>query len=113
MITIAPRYIPAYEVEIFFVLETILGPIWVWLFINEQPTNKTIIGGAFIIIIIFIHYIFQNLEKKKKINSLNNYKMAEFREKIYPQCVKNLELMVEYVIVKDKIKRLIYRSSHF
>ena len=27
MITLAPRYIPAYEVEIFFVLETILGPV--------------------------------------------------------------------------------------
>ena len=27
-ITLAPRYIPAYEVEIFFVLETILGPLW-------------------------------------------------------------------------------------
>ena len=55
MITLAPRYIPAYEVEIFFVLETILGPVWVWLVIHEQPTNKTIIGGVFIIIIILIH----------------------------------------------------------
>ena len=54
MITLAPRYIPAYEVEIFFVLETILGPVWVWLVIHEQPTNKTIIGGVFIIIIILI-----------------------------------------------------------
>jgi len=53
--TIAPRYIPAYEVEIFFVLETILGPLWVWLVINEQPTLKTIIGGLFIILIITIY----------------------------------------------------------
>jgi drug/metabolite transporter (DMT)-like permease len=53
--TIAPRFIPAYEVEIFFILETILGPIWVWLVIKEQPTTKTLIGGIFIIIIIFIH----------------------------------------------------------
>ena len=54
-ITLAPRYIPAYEVEIFFVLETILGPLWVWLVIHEQPTTKTIIGGICIILIIMSH----------------------------------------------------------
>ena len=65
MITLAPRYIPAYEVEIFFVLETILGPVWVWLVIHEQPTNKTIIGGVFIIIIILIHTFLELKENKK------------------------------------------------
>ena len=70
MITLAPRYIPAYEVEIFFVLETILGPFWVWLVIHEQPTNKTIIGGVFIIIIILIHTILELRENKKaQLNS--------------------------------------------
>ena len=64
-ITIAPRFIPAYEVEIFFILETILGPIWVWLVINEQPTVKTIIGGAFIILVIMT-YTYSELRKKKK-----------------------------------------------
>mgnify|MGYP003324230527 CR=1 FL=1 len=54
-LTLAPRYIPAYEVEIFFVLETILGPIWVWLIIKEQPSVQTIIGGIVIIITIALH----------------------------------------------------------
>ena len=62
-ITLAPRYIPAYEVEIFFVLETILGPIWVWLIINEQPSIKTIFGGI-VIILIIISYTFSELRKK-------------------------------------------------
>ena len=62
-ITLAPRYIPAYEVEIFFVLETILGPLWVWLIIHEQPTTKTIIGGV-VIILIIISYTFSELRKK-------------------------------------------------
>ena len=65
--TIAPRYIPAYEVEIFFVLETILGPIWVWFFINEQPTFKTIIGGLLIIFIIALHTLIE-LRQKKTFN---------------------------------------------
>ena len=64
-LTIAPRYIPAYEVQIFFILETILGPIWVWLVIHEQPSTKTIIGGIVIILIIFIHTFFELRENKK------------------------------------------------
>ena len=64
-ITIAPRFIPAYEVEIFFILETILGPIWVWLIINEQPTVKTLIGGVFIISVIML-YTYSELRKKQK-----------------------------------------------
>ena len=64
-ITIAPRFIPAYEVEIFFILETILGPMWVWLVINEQPTVKTIIGGVFIIFVI-MSYTYSELRKKQK-----------------------------------------------
>ena len=58
-ITLAPRYIPAYEVEIFFVLETILGPLWVWLIIHEQPTTKTLIGGICIILIIMSHALYE------------------------------------------------------
>ena len=55
LVTIAPRYIPAEEVNLFFLLETILGPIWVWLVIKEEPSLETIIGGTIIIITIGIH----------------------------------------------------------
>ena len=54
-ISIAPQFISSPEVGIFFLLETALGPLWVWVFISEAPTQKTLIGGIFIIIIIFIH----------------------------------------------------------
>ena len=55
LVTIAPRFIPAAEVNLFFLLETIIGPIWVWLIIREQPTTETLIGGIVIIITIAIH----------------------------------------------------------
>ena len=55
LVTLAPRYITAAEVNLFFLLETILGPIWVWLVIKEQPSIETIVGGAAIIITIAIH----------------------------------------------------------
>ena len=55
LVTIAPRFIPAAEVNLFFLLETIIGPIWVWLIIQEQPSLETIQGGAVIITAIAIH----------------------------------------------------------
>ena len=55
LITLAPRYITAAEVNLFFLLETIFGPLWVWLVIREQPSIETIIGGAIIIATIAIH----------------------------------------------------------
>ena len=55
LVTIAPRFIPAEEVNLFFLLETIIGPFWVWLVINEQPSIETIQGGIVIILTIAIH----------------------------------------------------------
>ena len=55
LVTIAPRFIPAAEVNLFFLLETIIGPIWVWLIIKEQPGIETLQGGIIIIITIAIH----------------------------------------------------------
>ena len=55
LVTIAPRFIPAAEVNLFFLLETIIGPIWVWLVIKEQPSVETLLGGVVIIITIAIH----------------------------------------------------------
>ena len=55
LVTIAPRFITAAEVNLFFLLETIIGPIWVWLIIKEQPTPETIVGGAIIILTIATH----------------------------------------------------------
>ena len=55
LVTIAPRFIPAAEVNLFFLLETIIGPIWVWLIIKEQPSFETLQGGIIIILTIAIH----------------------------------------------------------
>ena len=63
LVTIAPRYITAAEVNLFFLLETILGPLWVWYVIKEQPSIETIIGGFVIILTIAIH---STLSLKKK-----------------------------------------------
>ena len=59
LVTIAPRFIPAEEVNLFFLLETIIGPIWVWFIINEQPSTEALQGGLVIIITIGVHSFFK------------------------------------------------------
>ena len=54
----ASRMTPASNVSIIMLLETILGPLWVWTFINERPQFLTIIGG--IIVILALIYFFSN-----------------------------------------------------
>ena len=59
LVTIAPRFITAAEVNLFFLLETIIGPLWVWLIIKEQPSIETIYGGILIIITIAVHSFYK------------------------------------------------------
>ena len=59
LVTIVPRFITAAEVNLFFLLETIIGPIWVWLIIKEQPSIETIYGGILIIITIAVHSFYK------------------------------------------------------
>ena len=59
LVTIAPRFITAAEVNLFFLLETIIGPLWVWLIIKEQPSVETIYGGILIIITIAVHSFYK------------------------------------------------------
>jgi len=41
------------------ILETVLGPVWVWLLVGEQPGNRAMIGGAIVVsaLIFYIRYM--------------------------------------------------------
>ena len=45
----ASRHLAAAEITLFMLLEFALGPVWVWLVVNEQPSLWTVIGGILII----------------------------------------------------------------
>ena len=49
ILTIAPRYANSAEVQLVYLLESILGPLWVWLVIRETPSVNTLIGGAMLL----------------------------------------------------------------
>lgn len=46
---IGPKYIPASEVGLMLLLESVLGPTWVWLALDEKPGLRTFVGGAIIL----------------------------------------------------------------
>ena len=57
LITLAPRYITAAEVNLFFLLEVVLGPLWVWFVIKEVPPFNTIVGGILLLIAVSVFII--------------------------------------------------------
>lgn len=55
LMTEATRYLPAAEVSLFFIVEAILGPLWVWLILAEQPPGATLAGGIVVIATLVFH----------------------------------------------------------
>src|SRR3954447_2231360 len=48
-LTIGARLIPAGEVALITLLEIVLGPLWVWVFLSEQPSTATLLGGLIVL----------------------------------------------------------------
>lgn len=48
-LTIGSRLIPAGEVAVITLLEVVLGPLWVWIFLAEQPSAATLAGGVIVL----------------------------------------------------------------
>ncbi len=57
LITLGPRYLPAAEVGLLMLLETVLGPLWVWLVIDEYPGDLAMAGGALVVATLAGHAI--------------------------------------------------------
>ena len=55
LMTIGTRYLPAAEVSLFLLLETVMAPIWVWLILGEVPPATTFAGGGIILLTLILH----------------------------------------------------------
>jgi drug/metabolite transporter (DMT)-like permease len=53
-LTIGARLIPAAEVALITLLEIVLGPLWVWIALGEQPGTATLVGGAVVLAAVVI-----------------------------------------------------------
>ncbi len=47
--TLGSRVVPAAELTLLSMVEVMLGPVWVWLFLNETATTGTFVGGAILL----------------------------------------------------------------
>ncbi len=61
-----PRYITGPEVAMFYLLETVLAPVWMWLIFYETPSRKSLIGGVILIVALVAHSVWQLIEGRKR-----------------------------------------------
>jgi len=54
LLTVGARLIPAAQVGLITLLEVVLGPLWVWLALDERPSALTLAGGAIVLLAIVI-----------------------------------------------------------
>ena len=52
------KYISASEVSLLMLIETIMAPIWVWIFLNEIPSSNTFIGGSIIVATLIVNSLY-------------------------------------------------------
>ena len=58
-ITIGAQRTPSAMVGIIMLTEAIFGPLWAWLFINEQPPTIVVTGGTIVIIAVLLQFLHQ------------------------------------------------------
>ncbi|KQZ98543.1 hypothetical protein ASD64_16165 [Mesorhizobium sp. Root157] len=61
-----PKYISGPEVAMFYLLETVLAPVWVWMIFSEVPTRNSLIGGTILIVTLVAHSTWQLMEGRKR-----------------------------------------------
>ena len=58
------KYISSAEVALLMIIETLMAPIWVWIFLNEIPNSNTFLGGSIILATLMINSLY-TLRKKE------------------------------------------------
>jgi drug/metabolite transporter (DMT)-like permease len=61
-----PRYLSAPEVAMFYLLETVLAPVWVWMIFAEVPSRQSMIGGSILIVSLIAHSLWQLRQGRRR-----------------------------------------------
>ncbi len=67
MFTTGARFIPAAQAALLSVLETTLGPIWVWIFFAENPGERAILGGLIVLAALVVHTLLDFRPMKRPV----------------------------------------------
>lgn len=60
-----PRFLSGPEVAMFYLLETVLAPIWVWILFMETPTTASLAGGTILIVALLAHSVWRLTEARR------------------------------------------------
>ena len=70
LVTTGTPFVPAAEVSLLVLIESVLGPIWVWIFLSEAMTTFELVGGILIFAaLIILARKNDNPNLRKNINS--------------------------------------------
>ncbi len=61
-----PKYISGPEVAMFYLLETVFAPVWVWMIFSEIPSPASMAGGTILIVTLVAHSLWQLHEGRKR-----------------------------------------------
>jgi DME family drug/metabolite transporter len=64
-ITIGARTTPSAVVGIIMMSEAIFGPLWAWIFINEQPPLIVLVGGSIVLFAVLLQFLSKFILKKE------------------------------------------------
>ena len=67
-ITIGARSTPSAMVGVIMLSESVLGPIWAFLFVSERPSMFGLIGGSIILFAVLLQF-YSLLSSKKKVSN--------------------------------------------
>lgn len=66
----SPKYIPAAQTGLILLLEILLGPLFVYLIIGDEPSTNDLIGGGLILFTLILHTLWElQLSRHKKVSS--------------------------------------------
>jgi drug/metabolite transporter (DMT)-like permease len=57
-----PRYLPSADVSMFFLLETVLTPIWIWMLFGELPSAAVLFGGTIVVVTLIAHSVWRLIQ---------------------------------------------------
>ena len=67
-ITIGARTTPSAMVGIIMLSESVLGPVWAFLFVSERPSTFGLIGGAIILFAVLLQFYTLLIKSRKSIS---------------------------------------------
>jgi drug/metabolite transporter (DMT)-like permease len=64
-LALGPRFLSGPEVAMFYLLETVLAPVWVWIIFSETPSNQSLVGGTILVVALVAHSIWFMIKGRK------------------------------------------------